>query len=212
MAARYHEIMKTKNFLPFTLDYLPPKMVQKAKDELKETDEIRGPAIEQLRKLVLTRWNPDEVTVTQGLCALSGLLLLAVDDPAGQICGIRVLVDVRGFTMKQVRCVTPRYITLLSKALRNCLPIRFKGIHIYNETVIFQYVWSVLKLFLSDKIRGRVHFHGDSQKNLHKYLPKEILSDDYGGDNTTFDGAEYCAQIMEPFFEKYLTITNGGYL
>ncbi|GBM15451.1 hypothetical protein AVEN_142114-1 [Araneus ventricosus] len=57
MAARYHEIMKTKNFLPFTLDHLTPKMVQKAKDELKETDEIRRPAIEQLRKLVLTEKN-----------------------------------------------------------------------------------------------------------------------------------------------------------
>ncbi|GBM15453.1 Clavesin-1 [Araneus ventricosus] len=158
------------------------------------------------------QWNPDEVTITQALCGLSGLLLRTVDDPAGQICGIRVLVDVRGFSMKQVRLVTPRYITLLSKALRNCLPIRFKGIHIYNETVIFQYVWSILKLFLSEKIRGRVHFHGDNQKNLHKHLPKEILSADYGGDNTTFDGAEYCAQVMEPFYEKYLTMTNGGYL
>ncbi|XP_055943939.1 alpha-tocopherol transfer protein-like [Argiope bruennichi] len=293
MAAKYHEYMKSKNFLPFTLDRLPQKMVQKAKDELRETDEIRGLALEQLRKLVLTeknlkcptedeyliqflrarkfdvkkaftllqtkyqvrkayaevyddidvnelrkvvsagivycfpyrdadgcvvvvmqlsRWNPDDVTITQGLCALTGLLLRIVDDPAAQICGIRVLVDVRGFSMKQVRCVTPRYITLLSKALRNCLPIRFKGIHIYNETIIFQYVWSILKLFLSDKIKGRVHFHGDSQKSLHKLIPKEILSSDYGGDHITFDGAEYCATLMEPFYEKFLKMANGGYL
>ncbi|GFT22384.1 retinaldehyde-binding protein 1, partial [Nephila pilipes] len=236
MTSKYEEVMKTKNFLPFHLDHLTAKMIKKAKDELKETDEIRGPAVEQMRKLVLAekdlkcptedeyliqflrarkfdvgrafellhnkyevkksycdlyddadvdelrkfmetgviycfpyrdeegcvvlvlqlnKWNPDDFNICIGLCALTGLLLYTVDNPATQICGIRVLVDVRGFTFKQMRCVTPRYIHLLSRALRNCLPIRFKGIHFFNESSIFQYVWSVLKLFLTDKIKGR---------------------------------------------------------
>lgn len=292
MTSRYEEVMKTKNFLPFHLDHLTPKMIKKAKDELKETDEIRGPALQQMKKLVfaekhlrcptedeyliqflrarkfdvdkafellrnkyevkkgysdlyddadvnelrkfmasgiiyafpyrdeegcvvivlhLSRWDPDEFNISLGLCALTGLLLYAVDNPATQICGVRILVDARGFTFKQMRCVAPRYINLLSRALRNCLPIRFKGIHFFNESAIFQYVWSVLRLFLTDKIKNRAHIHGSSLKNLHKSIPKEILSADYGGDNTAYNGSEWCVNEMEKFYEKYIRMCRSGF-
>ncbi|GFX87487.1 alpha-tocopherol transfer protein-like [Trichonephila clavipes] len=53
MAAKYEERMKAKGFLPYYLDILPAKFIQKAKVELGETDEIRGPALEQFRKRIL---------------------------------------------------------------------------------------------------------------------------------------------------------------
>ncbi|GIY40769.1 retinaldehyde-binding protein 1 [Caerostris extrusa] len=292
MTSKYEEVMKSKNFLPFNIYELPPKLIKKAKDELKETDEIRGPALEHMRKMVLkekklkcptgdeyliqflrarkfdvkrafsllqskfqvkksypdvfddvdmdelrkcfaqgiaycfpyrdedgcvvlvlhlSKWNPDEFDICIALCMLTGLVMRVVDDPASQICGIRVLVDVRGFSLKQMRCVTPRYIHLLSRSLRNCMPARFKGIHIYNETTIFQYIWSILKLFLTDKIKNRVHFHGDCQKNLHKFIPKDILSAEYGGDNTNYNGAEWCQVEMEKFYAKFQRMLNSGY-
>ncbi|GFX87503.1 alpha-tocopherol transfer protein-like [Trichonephila clavipes] len=53
MTAKYEEIMKAKGFLPYNLHTLPAKFIQKAKEELGETDEIRRTALEHFRKRIL---------------------------------------------------------------------------------------------------------------------------------------------------------------
>ncbi|GIY21268.1 alpha-tocopherol transfer protein [Caerostris darwini] len=161
--------------------------------------------------LQVCKWKVEETSIAIALTALTGILLMIMEEPATQICGVRVLVDVKGFNLKQMKSLTPRYISLLSKALRNCLPIRFKGIHFFNESTIFQYVWSLLRMVLTEKIKNRVHFHGDSQKNLQKFIPKEILTSEYGGDNNTFNEAEWCLGELENYFDKFLKVMKCGY-
>ncbi|GFR17386.1 alpha-tocopherol transfer protein [Trichonephila clavata] len=161
--------------------------------------------------LSLDKWNPGESNICHALTALTGLLLNVVDTPATQISGVRILVDVRGFSFRQMWSLTPRYILLLSRALRNCLPVRFKGIHIYNESNIFQNIWLLLKIVLTDKIKNRVHFHGDNQKQLQKFIPKDILSAEYGGEKPDFNAGEWCCNEMEPFYEKFLAMVKCGY-
>ncbi|KAG8192974.1 hypothetical protein JTE90_028096 [Oedothorax gibbosus] len=159
----------------------------------------------------MEKWKPEEFNVVTILSAMTVIILYCIEDAATQICGIRIMVDVKGASLRQLRCLTPRYIQLFSKALRNCLPCRFKGIHIYNESTIFQYIWSILKLFLTEKINKRVHFHGDNQKQLHKFLPKAILPGEYGGDNHNFDSADWCHKELPSFREKFHTILESGY-
>ncbi|GFY55852.1 alpha-tocopherol transfer protein-like [Trichonephila inaurata madagascariensis] len=55
MATKYEERMKAKGFLSYHLDTLPAKFIQKAKEELGETDEIRQSALEQFRKRILEK-------------------------------------------------------------------------------------------------------------------------------------------------------------
>ncbi|GFY80178.1 alpha-tocopherol transfer protein-like [Trichonephila inaurata madagascariensis] len=57
MATKYEEMMKAKGFLPHHLDTLPAKFIQIAKEELGETDEIRGQALEKFRKCILSDKN-----------------------------------------------------------------------------------------------------------------------------------------------------------
>ncbi|GFT53466.1 alpha-tocopherol transfer protein-like, partial [Nephila pilipes] len=103
----------------------------------------------------MENWNPDEINVHILFCTLTALALCVASSPANQITGIRLIFDAKGYSFKQVRCFVPRYIPMVAKALRNCLPVRFKSIHIVNEAVVFQYAWSVLKLVLSEKIKNR---------------------------------------------------------
>ncbi|GFT78173.1 alpha-tocopherol transfer protein-like [Nephila pilipes] len=200
MAAEYEEMMKTKGFLPHSIDCHHPELKQKAKDELGETDEIRGLALEQFRECILADeklknvltddeflllflrarkynienslsllrnffhtiaahpeifnmldqekiyklagsgfistlpfrsndgcfiiickigiWDPDEIN-EQVLFSLAMMLFLcAVNCPATQITGVRVIFDAEGYSFKQVRRFVPRYIPLVSKALR----------------------------------------------------------------------------------------------
>lgn len=159
----------------------------------------------------LNRWDPGEFSLAEALTYLTVVLLYCIEDPATEVCGTRVLVDVQGASLRQMRAITPRFLHLLSRALRNCLPIRFKGIHIYNESQIFQYIWSLLKLLLTEKIKNRVHFHGDNQKQLQKYIPKAILpTEDYGGDNPSDVAAWFNTEIIN-YYEKYAELTTYGY-
>ncbi|PRD30467.1 UNVERIFIED_CONTAM: Alpha-tocopherol transfer protein-like [Trichonephila clavipes] len=292
MTSKYEEEMKAKGYLPFHLDHIPSKIIQKAKEELNETNDTRAAALEKIREyikedknlkcpmedeyllqflrarkfdakrafsllqnkyqvkkshpelydsinlddlrkvyssgagycfpfrdpdgcvvlvLALAKWNPGESNICNALTALTGFILSIVDDPATQISGVRILVDVRGFSLRQMSTLTPRYVLLISKALRNCLPVRFKSIHIYNESIVFQYIWSVLKLVLTDKIRNRVHFHGNNQKHLHKFIPKDLLSAEYGGEMPNFNAGEWSVNEMEHYYEKFLIIAKSGY-
>ncbi|GFY66945.1 alpha-tocopherol transfer protein-like [Trichonephila inaurata madagascariensis] len=54
-----------------------------------------------------------------------------------------------------MRCFVPRYVPLIAKILRNSLPIRFKGIHIVNEGIVFRYAWAFFRHLLSEKIKNR---------------------------------------------------------
>ncbi|GFS61150.1 uncharacterized protein TNCV_4956431 [Trichonephila clavipes] len=68
MASNYKEMMKAKGFLPYHLDTLPDKFIQIAKEELGgETNEIRGPALEQFRKRILANDFPIGLNLPQKL-------------------------------------------------------------------------------------------------------------------------------------------------
>ncbi|XP_035220940.1 alpha-tocopherol transfer protein-like isoform X2 [Stegodyphus dumicola] len=255
MGTRYEEIMKTKNYLPFRMGYITEDMVEKARKELGETEEVRLNAIAEMRKLVQAepklvcrtddafllqylrarkfnvkkafsllqnfyetkeaypevydkfdvtsvrkvfktlastclpyrdeegcpviflqwgKWNPDEYTIQTALSVLTATALFCVQDPATQICGVRIVLDVRGSSLKHLRCLTPRYLHLFSKALR-------------------------------------VHFHGDNQKSLHKFIPKAILPSEYGGDNINFSSSDYFPNEIESFYEQFTELHQTGY-
>lgn len=161
--------------------------------------------------LHMEKWNPDEIPFSTILQAMTTIMLFCIHDPSSQISGLQVILDVKGASLKQIRCLTPRYMHLLSRALRNCLPVRFKGIHIFNESTIFQYLWSVFKIFLSEKIRKRFNFHGDNQKHLQKCLPKAILQSEYGGDNNVYSSSDWFASEVEQFYDRYIELHQYGY-
>lgn len=283
MAAKYEETMKAKGFFPYYMDDLPPKLIQKAKDELGETDEVRRSALEQFRKCILAdkklkcptddeflitflrarkynvdnamsliknffnlitshpefynldkekmdkltsdkfisilpfrdtdgclilinkmeNWDPDEVNVQVLFCVITALIFCLEKSPANQISGVRLIFDAKKYTFKQLRCFVPRYITLISTALRNCLPIRFKGIHIVNEAVVFRYAWSIMKLVLSEKIKNRIYFHGENKKDIQKYIPKEILPLEYDGDYTNYNEGDWLTKELDKTYEWF---------
>ncbi|KAJ8712719.1 hypothetical protein PYW08_008023 [Mythimna loreyi] len=58
---------------------------------------------------------------------------------------------------------------------------KIKGIHILHAPPFVDKLIFVLKQALREKVANRVHVH-NSYEDLHKYIPKEILPKDYGGD------------------------------
>nr|XP_042907716.1 alpha-tocopherol transfer protein-like [Parasteatoda tepidariorum] len=159
----------------------------------------------------ISKWDPDILSFQVIVSAMTGTVLCCVEDLATQVCGVQILVDMQGLYMKQIRQITPRYIQLISHALRNTLPLIFKGIHIVNESFLFGPIYSVLKIFLSEKIKKRFHFHGSDTKHLQKYLPKDILPAEYDGDNIHYSTQDWCQREMELYYERYAQLHHKGY-
>ncbi|XP_020999898.2 alpha-tocopherol transfer protein-like [Parasteatoda tepidariorum] len=158
----------------------------------------------------IANWNPDQIPIQLAISAVTAMLLSLVEDPATQVCGVHIVYDAQ-YKMNHLRAVSLRYIKFFSKLLRNMLPVRFNSVHIVNESPIFRYLFNMLKIFLSEKIRNRFHFHGSDMKQLHQYLPKEILPPEYGGDNINYSASEFCIKEFSPFVKKYSEMHRKGY-
>ncbi|GIY25016.1 clavesin-2 [Caerostris extrusa] len=157
-------------------------------------------------------WDPSQHDAITFLSFITAALLCAVDNPVTQICGLHVLVDVKGTTVGHIRQLKPRFLYLISKGLRDTPPVRYKGIHLFNASTIFKYLWSVINIFLSEKLRSRVKFHDDSIESLHKFISKAILPSEYGGDDSNFDAAECSEREVGNFLPKYLELVHSGYV
>ncbi|XP_055946300.1 retinaldehyde-binding protein 1-like [Argiope bruennichi] len=293
MSSTYKDDLESKGFLPFHLDHLTPHMIQKAKQELNETESTRSSSIKQLRELIkkeknfqcrmddefllqylrarkfnvkkafdrlqtfyqmvsksfsdvflhmdeesakkairtgfmshlpyrdkdgaaivgfkMSNWNTEELDAFSVMNCCGIVIQSAIDYPATQVCGVQLLIDCKGTSVQHMTCLTPRLLYLVSKGLRGAMAIRFKGVHLINASAIFRYLWAIINVFLTEKLRKRIHFHDNNLENLHKYIPKEILPTEYGGDCPNFDPHELGVAEMENFLPKYFQIMHDGY-
>ncbi|CAN8026931.1 unnamed protein product, partial [Ixodes persulcatus] len=85
-----------------------------------------------------------------------------------------------------------------------CYPIRLKAIYIINNPPIFEVIYSIVKLFLKQKLVDRIHFIGRDYEKLHELIPREQLPEEYGGtlSNCDHDAFERGLRSMEEFFVK----------
>lgn len=82
---------------------------------------------------------------------------------------------------------------IVSQALLRALgsfPVRFKGLHAVNNPLWgTQTLYKLFRPFLSKKLKERVHFHGDSLEELHRFVPPTVLPDIFGGTAGPFDAS-----------------------
>ncbi|KAG6449789.1 hypothetical protein O3G_MSEX006233 [Manduca sexta] len=70
--------------------------------------------------------------------------------------------------------------------VQEAYPIKLKEIHIINTSPIVERFVNFVKPFLKEKIRKRIFIHKEV-KDLYKYIPREMLPEDYGGDCSTME-------------------------
>ncbi|KAF8778436.1 retinaldehyde-binding protein 1-like [Argiope bruennichi] len=127
------------------------------------------------------KWNPDEM-VYEDLVRLSMMTYCQLmRDPMTQINGFKVIHDFKDTKWEHYKYCTPRNLRFLFHATIDCFPARYKEIHFINESFVMRIVWSIIKRFLSAKIRSRVFLHS-STKELLEYFPRSLLPVEYGGD------------------------------
>ncbi|XP_053972501.1 alpha-tocopherol transfer protein-like [Hylaeus volcanicus] len=86
-------------------------------------------------------------------------------------------------------CATPahfaKFTTGIVKKFLVCVqeayPVKLKEVHVVNVSPLVDTIVKFVKPFLKEKIRNRIFMHSDI-KTLYKYIPREILPEEYGGD------------------------------
>nr|ATY51939.1 CTD28 [Heliconius melpomene] len=91
------------------------------------------------------------------------------------------ILDLKGLTLNDVAQFNPIIFRKGEILHTKGYGLRVKGIHILNAPTYADKFISVLKPVLSEKVAGRIHVH-NSYDDLHKYIPKTFLPEDYGGE------------------------------
>ncbi|CAL1293364.1 unnamed protein product [Larinioides sclopetarius] len=100
--------------------------------------------------------------------------------PMTQINGFKSIIDFKNTSIKYFRYINPSTLYLLYHVAFKCVPGRYKECHCINGSVVMKFAWTVMKPFLSAKMRQRVVFHSEPESLLN-YFPTSILPQQYGG-------------------------------
>lgn len=59
--------------------------------------------------------------------------------------------------------------------------MKLKEVHVVNVSPLVDTIVNFVKPFIKEKIRNRIFIHPDGFESLYKYVPKEMLPEEFGG-------------------------------
>ncbi|XP_069175704.1 LOW QUALITY PROTEIN: alpha-tocopherol transfer protein-like [Procambarus clarkii] len=152
-------------------------------------------------------WLPEVCSLDDVFRSQVVLLEHVVRLPVTQLRGIAAVVDCAGLSMTHAYYLTPTHIRRMISVIQEVFPLRFKALHFVHEPAIFDWVFSLIKPFLSDTIKGRLHFHGEDLHSLHQHIPAEELPEELGGSIGPMDNTFFVENLKlhEEYFKEHFT-------
>ncbi|GFY79155.1 alpha-tocopherol transfer protein-like [Trichonephila inaurata madagascariensis] len=130
---------------------------------------------------------------------------MILDCEATQVCGGVIIIDTAGITIQHYRqFATVQFLSLVVNLVQDCLPERLKAIHFVNEPFTYHAIFHLIRPILKKKLKDRLHFHGSDLSSLHRYVPKDFLPEELGGNMGPFDNTEFANYFFsqEAFIER----------
>ncbi|XP_037959694.1 alpha-tocopherol transfer protein-like [Teleopsis dalmanni] len=146
------------------------------------------------------KWKPSRVPLNDLFRCIQLTVLGSMVEPLSQICGAVVIIDMEGLPMSHVLQFTPSFAAMLLDYVQDCICMRLKGVHIVNNSYIFNMLFAIFKPFIREKLRKRIFFHGKDWKSLTSHIDKSVLPIKYGG-TATWDLPS--GKLLGEFFECY---------
>ncbi|XP_076833253.1 alpha-tocopherol transfer protein [Brachyhypopomus gauderio] len=151
------------------------------------------------------QWNPKEFTAYEVFRVSLITSELIVREEETQSNGLKAIFDLQGWCFAHAFQINPSLAKKISCVLTDSFPLKVRGIHMINEPKFFRPVFAMIRPFLPDKIKQRIHFHGSSYPaSLCEHFPKAMLPPEYGG---TGPGMEQVCQEWTDYImhsENYL--------
>ncbi|XP_033949554.1 alpha-tocopherol transfer protein isoform X2 [Pseudochaenichthys georgianus] len=106
-----------------------------------------------------------------------------------QTQGLKAIFDLQGWSLGHALQFNPSLARKISSVLSDSFPLKVRGIHLVNEPMFFRPVLAMIRPFLPDKIRKRIHMHGAHfQDTLSDFFSPSVLPPEYGGEGPGIEG------------------------
>ncbi|XP_075406958.1 alpha-tocopherol transfer protein [Tenrec ecaudatus] len=135
----------------------------------------------------IAHWDPKVFTAYEAFRLSLITSELIVQDVETQRNGVKAIFDLEGWQYAHAFQITPSVAKKIACVLTDSFPLKVRGIHLINEPIVFHAVFSIIKPFLTDKIKERIHLHGIHYKpSLLQHFP-DILPVEYGGEEFSME-------------------------
>jgi len=151
--------------------------------------------VDQVRK-----WDPQMYTVDD---AHRSMILVADEtfktNETVSRKGIVLIFDLGEFTMARAKQLTPFVALKGINILVNNMPVKFRAVHIVNQSYLVNVLVSAVRPFLKKKLRERLHLHQD-MKSLHSHISPDILPEWLDG--TLSEDVAYDVDLEERIYSR----------
>ncbi|XP_054283767.1 alpha-tocopherol transfer protein-like [Macrosteles quadrilineatus] len=159
------------------------------------------------------KWKPKDCSLVELLRGILMILEAAILEPRTQISGAIVLVDLQGLSLHHVWQFSPGFASMLVEWVQDLIPCRIKAIHIVNQPYIFNMLFNIFKPFLREKLRNRIHFHGEDRSSLLSHIDSKFVPTQYGGDMyLPSDQGIELHRLLSLYEDKYRKTSEYGYI
>ncbi|XP_050316009.1 alpha-tocopherol transfer protein-like [Anthonomus grandis grandis] len=113
-------------------------------------------------------------------------LILHDNPPAGLV----VIIDIKGVGLMHITRLKLSTVKKFFQFLQEALPTQLKFIHIMNTSYVFDKIITILKPFMNKELFDMIITHPPNKSLEYfyeKYIPKELLPADLGGDLTNLE-------------------------
>ncbi|KAM6948276.1 alpha-tocopherol transfer protein [Aplochiton taeniatus] len=136
------------------------------------------------------QWNPKDWTAYEVFRVSLMTSELIVMETETQRRGLKAIFDLKGWSFGHALLINPSLARKISSVLTDSFPLKVRGIHLLNEPIFFRPVFAMLRPFLPEKIKQRIHMHGsDYCDSLSDFFPLGVLPPEYGGEGPSVEEA-----------------------
>ncbi|KAI8434331.1 hypothetical protein MSG28_012403 [Choristoneura fumiferana] len=119
-----------------------------------------------------------------------------------------VVLDTKDITLRILTKLNISVARKLGKYQEEAMPIRLKQIHIYNAPGFIDKIFSVMKQFLHKDMAEMIHFHLPNSDTLYKYISKDDLPSDFGGNLPSM--SEHMERVLKVLYKHRETLLNDN--
>ncbi|KAG5675664.1 hypothetical protein PVAND_005551 [Polypedilum vanderplanki] len=158
------------------------------------------------------RWNSERVSIYDIFRAMQLSLIASMCEPATQVNGVCVIMDMEGLSLGQIMHFTPSFAAMVLEWTQECIPVRLKNIFIINNSYIFNMLFAIFKPFISSKLRKRIHFINKNYNILTEQLGEHCLPKQLNGTlPIDYVDGKLLADFLKLFDKQFDLINLSGY-
>jgi len=158
------------------------------------------------------KWKPAKCSLNDLFRSVLIAITASMREPTTQICGGIIIFDFDGLALTHIMQFTPTFAAMILEWVQDVLTLRLKAVHIFNNSYIFNMLFSIFKPFIREKLRKRIFFHGKDQKSLTKHISPEVLPPKYGGTLSVPDlDGKLLADLYQLYTKEFEMANSFGY-